>query len=346
MKANYKVNKILFDWLSFTTRNMTVDEIIKVLGLQDCQFTELRGNRGYTKKLSFGGVHINFGDRPEIWVEFTGQGCRSFEQYGNADYYSIFKHVIVDEYSKFTRIDIAYDDFNGLLDIDKIGDQTHKGEYISKSNSVYDEWSRKKFTLGAKQKHIEGRCITFGECGSNISLRIYDKAAERGLVEVVDHWVRAEIQLRHEHANRFIEFLLDKNLTEAYGLNIPKDYSKRIDYLYFACLNHYIRFVDINANDDTNLSRKPLSDHWAAFATSVTNQRVSLYVKPGTDYNISILDCNVENMYGASLYTYVQIHGVNYLLDHIEKHSMDLKPKYSQLIEEERLRKEGYCNVN
>ena len=352
MNANYTTNKILIDWCSFTTKRFTPSytqitdehgvytgehslnyptEIIDRFGLHGMPFEHFNGAKGYSDRLYFNGISIMYGVRPEIWVEMSGKGCRAFESFSSMNWYDLFKFVLMDDSAHFTRIDVAYDDFNGLLDLDSIGEAVHADRFVSKSSSVYDEWSRKKFSVGESVKKIEGRCISFGTGGSNISCRIYDKSAERGLIESVPHWVRCEIQLRHEHSNRFVEFLMNRDLSVAYGVHLPDDFSRRIDHLYFAVLNHFLRFIDPDHSSDTNKWRQPMASHWEKFVTSVTSEHVSLWVSPGVEYNMSMLDNYVERMSGAAVYTYMLAHGVDTLYSVLTRRNDDLKPKYRNL---------------
>lgn len=351
MNANYVTDKILIDWLSYSfpiqydniklegrvqSDDEIVDEIINSLGMSSCTFFDLRGNRGWTNKKYFGGISIHYGGRPRVWIEMSGQGCRTFEEYGNGDYYSIFRFVMTTQDARFTRIDIAYDSFNGLIDLDEIVKDVHLDNWVSKAGSVYDEWSKKKRHTN---KPVEGRCITVGECGSDISMRFYDKGAERGIQDKIDvespakRWIRAEIQLRNKHADRFVELLIDKKSSDYLGISLPTD-CRRIDHLYFAVVNNFIRFIDCDCNDDSNKWRKPKSQHWSKFTDCHTTHKISLWQKPGTEYNMGYLDNVIEFMFGAPIYTYIQIHGVEYLLrkSRLKFEKNKLPPKYVDLI--------------
>ena len=167
MDCNYTVNKILFDYWSFTVKNTTPEDIISLLGLDGVTFIDTYGSKGYQHRYYYDGVSIMFGGRDEIWCEMTGQGCRVYESYGNNDWYGLAYQILVNEFSHMTRLDVAYDDFNGLLDLDAILEDVKSGSWVAKCKKIHNQEDYGH--LG-----INGHCIMCGERGSNIACRIYD----------------------------------------------------------------------------------------------------------------------------------------------------------------------------
>ena len=139
-----ETNKIIYDWITFTTKIHSVDDLINILGLCDVSFLQCKkGMNGYPKCLHFGGISICYGGRDDmgICVNMSGQGCRSFETYGNGDYYSLFD-AIIENYSEdaekrqmnLTRLDVAYDDFVCVC----------RTCYVACVNFAYSRSSRRK----------------------------------------------------------------------------------------------------------------------------------------------------------------------------------------------------------
>lgn len=121
------VNRIIYDWVTFTSKIDSPESIVDLLGLSDCSFITLeRGMNGYPNCIYFGGISICYGGREDMGVccSMSGKGCRTFETYGNGNYKSLFD-VILENYSEdvdkrkmnLTRLDVAYDDFEGILEI-------------------------------------------------------------------------------------------------------------------------------------------------------------------------------------------------------------------------------------
>lgn len=335
MKSRYVQNKILFDWVSITSKIDSVESIIEMIGFDDVRFVDTYGLYGYKHRLLFDGVSIMYGGiHDTVMLEMSGQGCRCFESYGNGDFYSLFRHVLENpDDVNITRLDVAYDDFNYLLDLDAIYQDVIAGNFVSKCDSG---------NVGFQYQRKNGGSwtITAGNRGSNIFMRIYDKSRERNAMDEFPHWVRCELQIRHSHARQFIRFLLGGQAYTPDGDVIIKHL--RLDSLYFSVLNHFIRFIDNSANNDTNLWRKPMCNHWKKFAHSVTTQRISLYVKPGVEYNLLRLDHCVEEQYAGMIYTYIVCHSADELIDAVSKKQFQLNPKYVDLINERRAQMDEY----
>ena len=150
-------NKIIYDWLTFTTQLHTVEQCIYLLGLGQCEFLNLNhGMNGYKDAISFEGITImsNGKEGMGVCVNMSGQGCRSFETYGTGDYDSLFSLILENHSFKFedrfmnlTRLDIAYDDFDGLLDLDLLISETSKEHYVSRFYVCV-------YTVGTKGKSL------------------------------------------------------------------------------------------------------------------------------------------------------------------------------------------------
>lgn len=324
MDANFKVNKILFDYWSYTIKGVEPEDVISMLGLDGVIFADLYGSKGYHHRYFYDGISISFGGREEIWVEMTGRGCRVYETYGNNDWFGLAYQILTNANAQMTRLDVAYDDFNHLLDMDKIRESVKTHAFVGRCKSItcIDDYDR---------NGVIGSTIMCGSRGSNISCRIYDKAQERGQADNIEHWVRCELQIRHKHADKFLYYLLAEDVTSIYGIDI--DDNKRLDSLYFAVLNHFIRFVDLHVNNDTNVWRLPLAEHWRRFVESYKGNSVSLYTAPGVDYDVLKLRYIVEQQYGAMIYTYIALFGSDELEESVRPKEFKLNKKYRYILD-------------
>ena len=334
MNANFTTNKILIDYFSFTIRDVEAEDIITMLGLDGVAFIDNYGTKGYHHRYYYDGVSIQFGGREynEVWCEMSGQGCRVYETYGNNDWFGLAYQILVNDNAHMTRIDIAYDDFNGLLDLDKIRSDVSSGNWVSRCQDIIE-------TSQYRRTGLHGSTIMCGQRGSNIACRIYDKAKERNRQDEIAHWIRCELQIRHKHADNFLYYLLADDCKAVYGVEI--DTNRRLDSLYFAVLNHFLRFIDVNADSDSNRWRKPLAEHWEKFINSYHGNSISLYSAPGVDYNIMKLRHTTEEQYGGMIYTYLQIFGIDELETCVQQKKFKLNKKYQFLIDQSRLRGES-----
>ncbi len=304
------MNNVLYDWLTFSTKIHSLPDVVELLGLENVRFENLRGRYCYQDRLHYDGISILYNGREDmgICVEMSGQGCRSFETHGNGNYQAIFD-LINENWSaeadkrqmNITRLDVAYDDFDGLLDLNYLMSAAQKGEYVSRLKDIEVIYSNK------------GCSVCHGSrLQSNVYIRIYDKKKERNRDDI-EHWVRCEIKLKDITAKGFISL----------GDDIRKN--------YFDVLNNYLRYV-VSSENVTNKSMCASSPEWLRFIESW--ETVSIFVKPGSVYNMSKLDEFINNQLSGAITTYINIVGVDSFLKNIQESRKGkvLNPKYSNLM--------------
>ena len=304
-----KENRIIFDWVSFTTRKHSVVSLVELLGLMDCPFETVRGSKGFMWREYFGGISIHYNENELqhegefIWLEMSGRGCRTYESYGCGDYEKLFKLVRDDpENIHITRLDIAFDDMTGVFDIDHVCDEVRLEHFVSRTSTYQSIYSN------------AGNAVYFGSKKSNVFIRIYNKAAERGYDGNKLHWVRCELQLKDINAKGFVDKLEEKDLRE----------------LYLGVLKNYLSFrVPTN---DSNKRRWPEAEWWSKFLDNAV--RVSVWSKPGVDYNLSACERYVLTQPVGSIKTLIEIFGNEAFLEMIRKAPAPKNPKYKQIIEQ------------
>jgi hypothetical protein len=148
---------------------------------------------------------------------------------------------------------------------------------------------------------------------SNVYIRFYDKKMERKR-EDIDHWVRCEIKLKDKMALGFVKL----------GGDVRKN--------YFDVLNNYLRYV-VPSDNVSNGSMIPTSPEWLNFIESW--EKVSIFEKPGRDYNILHLDSYVNSQLSGALTTYINIVGVDKFFTNLvdARKGKVLNPKYKALSE-------------
>lgn len=325
-------NRILYDYVTFTSKIHDMNSVIDLLGLSGCTFEKQdNGMFGYPEHYAFNDIHIAFGAREDMGLmcSMSGKGCRAFETYGNGDYDGLFAEII-ENYSedadkrqmKLTRLDVAYDDFEHVLDIDLLLQEVLKHNFVMRFNKGSIELP---FTNAEKVDSFQaessgfnttfksgGMTIYFGSVLSNTRIRIYDKKAEQER-EDVDHWVRCEIQLRDRNAIGFIS-----------------NEEKHIGKKYFGVINNYLRFVKRNP-DDSNKRRWETAEYWQKFIEY--EDVISVYSKPGVDYDIHKLDSYVFGQASGAVQTMIDIIGVKRFFEKLleSRKGKKLNPKYDTL---------------
>ena len=279
-------NLIIYDWLSLSSKVHTVEQMIKIIGFTEAKFQENYGFYGYSKRITYEGVSILYGGHSAdmgVMLDMSGQGCRTFETLGSGDWESLFnliKYWQPKKLMNISRLDIAYDDHEKILDIVKISADTEAGHYIAKTRN---------FEVINSSK---GRTVTHGSKASGVFMRIYDKAKERGHTDG-RHWIRLELQLRDKNALGFIQ-----NETA-------------IGKKFLGVVYNYLRYV-IPSVTDTNKRRWSDADYWQNFIQSA--EKIRIYQKPGIEYNEGNLEAFVLRNSGNSINVFRKIFGDHNLL--------------------------------
>ena len=296
-------NIVIYDWLSFTSKIHTPQELIDALGLSHVGWTQTKGARGYRDRLYFSAISIHYNGRDDmgVWVEMSGQGCRTFESLSAVGWERLFS-FIRENGLKITRLDVAYDDHTGILPMSRIVQDTQAGMFISKS----DYWET---VLSSK-----GSTVQIGSPQSKVLIRIYDKAAERKC-EPGTHWIRCEIQMRDDRAAQFTKIPLP--IGEAFA----------------GVLLNYLRFVE--PSDDVNKWRWPMTDYWRDLVEDA--QRISIYRAPGLEYNEERLKNYVINQAGNAIDCLIKLYGIEELERMIDERPCAPNPKYDLLIRDHKL---------
>lgn len=329
-------NIFLIDWLTVVYHGCTVDDVKKSIGMDSLTIPwtdEAKFRNGYPRQCYWNGITISYGaDSMDfakditkvrhdmgICLNFSGTGCRTFESYGHGDWFRLLAEFFTlrdtgvrekkgRRYSyNITRLDLAFDDHTGILDINRIRSDTEERNYVSKSKYSEFVWSDDQLT------DIRGLTVQIGSDKSDIKVRIYDKAAERGYKD--RHWVRVELQLRDDRA-RLAASDLVKNT------NIGDTVS--------GILMNYLTFRI--PQSDINKSRWPIADYWQNMLSIMS--ALSLWESPGEEYNFSKTEHWLVKQYGQAIVVLDEIHDMNYLVDRCRKlyHVADLAPKYRKYL--------------
>lgn len=315
-------NRLLFDWVSFSTRKHDPGQIMELIGMTDVPWQITKGGNGYTHRYFFGDVSISFSEGSMVNVngfyllEMSGQGCRTFETYGNGDYNKLFSLIQaelgkppVDQDVRVTRLDIAFDDVTGVFDLLLIAKKIFNGHFVSRFKTDPDCHI---YPGGSSGTH-------FGRKGSNVFIRIYDKARERGFKSLDNkHWVRCELQLRSD-ASRGV-------------VNNLKDFS--VGSLYCSVLRRYLCFKE-PSDTESNKSRWEDSPWWIEHLKNAVG--VSLFDKLGVTYNYSKAEKYVLTQPLGAIKSLLAILGPDEFLDFIDRQPMPKNPKYARMIAETEL---------
>lgn len=296
-------NRLLIDWLTVRTSIHSLQQVKQLLGLEEVEWALQSGRYGYMTRWQFASINIMCDGRDDMGIcfEMSGQGCRDFESLGSGNYQAIFDEVGANpDDMQITRLDVAFDDHTGLLDMDTLCEDTRAGRYVSR-------WSSKSTKVIYS---VGGNSIEFGSKTSEIFLRIYDKAKERGF-EDGRHWIRLELQFRRDRAMSFV-------------FSDGDFWSK-----YRGVMANYLRFV-VPLPGDQNRSRWATTYYWSKFLDGAVPMR--LWTSAGISYNLASAEQYVYHQAGSALLSVLVIRGLDNFLDDLLSSRGVFSGKYKALL--------------
>ena len=322
---------ILIDWLSITSKTMFPEDMMELIGITSGWQLMDRGVRGYGARYYNNSISIHFGgSQDNVWLEMSGQGCRTFESDSlHKDYNVIFDTLLKNSSSmKITRLDVAFDDFSGILDIDRICDDTRPRNHKFKAKTDYVQVIESS----------NGMSCDVGSPKSLVMVRIYDKLAERlakmrgaedkaKVRESIPHWVRVELQLRDERALEFVRYL--RGVDTVTEISAPLD----IGAAFCGVLGSYLDYgYAVPARDNPKQMVWHRFPYWKKLLQKA--EGISLYRKPGRGYNLERMVNFVQNNAGNAVSAAMEILGLQKFCELIADRKISQSTKYEQLIQQ------------
>lgn len=307
------VNQFLIDWASITFKIDDPFEAARILRLDPSLFIELESGRyGYHKSLRFGNICIYFNGLANMGchVDMSGQGCRLYEsQFEGNPWLDLFVATL-DNKGKFSRLDIAHDNVDGALDLDRLKSAILNGEIKSRFKKGNEN---KEFSLSRNtEKSDDGHTLYFGKRSSRVFLRFYDKAAQ---MAVPFFWNRAEFELKDKRAHKAAELL-------ASGMPVGQ--------LFVGIMNAYLTVINL---DDSNISRCTAQVWWLSWLQST--EKVRLTTAKQVKYVEEIMQY-VKQQYAPSLAmikTHLGVISFNeYLRDLLQDGSERMGMRHEQML--------------
>ena len=330
--GDFVESRFLIDALSMSSKIHSVQGLLELFGLQGLEFEAGNGSNAYRDSLYYDGVKVSYNGREDmgVCIELSGQGCRNFETHGTGDYKVIFDAILNDpDDLHLTRLDVAFDDQEGILDFQQLIEDTCAEEEDSKGrkrpSQFISKFRKHRVELG-RPSDVEGSTIYWGSKHSSFFIRTYDKAKERGFLDG-RHWIRMEMQMRDKYAHNFMAAAF-------------RDGGIYLRETFLGVLQEYIRFVDVN-EQDCNRWRWPTKGYWQRFLAGA--EAVTLWDKPGVEYNESNLYNYVIKQAGNAIVTFIGIHKEHGFFQALQERKTVPNQKYQALLDkciEERKRDE------
>ena len=234
-------DSVSIDWFGGTLPD-TVDalsEVSELLGFETSTWSEGHGGMGYSHSWRHpSGVVVYDQGFPGTGqhVALSGTVCQALEIH-----WPSFLAKFIDLGGKPSRLDLAIDDVTGWVNLDLLTAAAYSGLVVSRYNSPVRIYQTVDHLTGANM----GRTVYFGSGKGNSLVRFYDKAKEQN---VTGHWIRSEIQYRHESAVAVCARVLN-------GQDLPE--------LAFGLLGGLVSVRE--RGEDSNRSRWKVQDWWEKF---------------------------------------------------------------------------------
>jgi phage replication initiation protein len=244
------------DFLEATVPLQRLGDLAELLGPVEALD---RGWRGYSTSALVAGGKGRLAwdlDRPDMGAHFS-LGSQALALLAGQDERwqdlgLVLKTLRHDWGGHCTRVDVAFDDVEGLLDLDVFDQAVRDRNFTTRwqGGTRLEGWG----------KGSGGRTFYFGSKASDCMLRTYDKRAERlskGHDVEAEHWVRVELQTRRKRADAVAALFERVNAD-------PRGVFRKLA----GVLRGYIDFKTPNPGD-TNKRRWKTSSWWLAFTRGV-----------------------------------------------------------------------------
>lgn len=262
--------RVLVDWVQATfSVNAEFNDVKELLGLGKLEMDYYDyGMNTFHEHIKFSNIKIQRKNDNTYQLSLSGQGCREFEQLSTYSWLEVFSILKDFTNCKFTRLDIAIDDFQEHFKVDRIRQWVSKGLCITRLEEYTDT---KRGNVATGQLIMDSYYL--GSMKSRLSINFYDKKLERenntemDLEVTHDSWTRTELRLKREYADQTIDMILE------YDMDLGK--------VAFGILSKNVRFVK-SKGKDSNLKRRPESIWWLNFIGKVDKLKFSLQAPDAT----------------------------------------------------------------
>jgi phage replication initiation protein len=325
------------DWLSFTI-NLT-DENLRDSVIFGNPNQVLKGYSGYNQAyISTSGALVAYNkEKPELRLYISLSSKALYSQEITLE--DIIQWAI-QRGGKFTRIDLAKDDYDHILSIEEIYNKIKSAEITTRfrNYSVYSGEIYSAIESGKIGSTVSGKTIYLGNLkDSNTLVRIYDKGAKE---KTKFHWIRVEYQFRRKVADQYCNpsILIDPQTGEI----SKKNNSEKIIMGHYRDRNfeeialYYLRFLDPTRGKNNKLLHKRhwnTSNFWNKFLDTKEKSSIGLPkyktgledLKEWATRSISGLNFLLETAYGQDYKNEIRKQG---------KEKFENNQYYQQLIKE------------
>ena len=256
--------QITIDYVTMRIMDRTIENVIEQyldLSVEDFISYKPWGKKDlkYKKAVRFGHIIIYYDGSSNmgVCVEMSGEGCREYCSYKNNPAALLQLFYCLGPNDNVTRLDIAFDDFDGALSLAVI---------MSKVGKMEIRTRLKNMRSISDLRNDDALTIYFGHPTSKYEVRIYNKAAE---THYAGHWIRAEEILRNDIANCFVHQYMDAFDSGESAGDMQDLFAKKAAQVFL----EKFAFIEMT---DSNVSRCDVCIWWTDFLGTNTRLRLKL----------------------------------------------------------------------
>lgn len=183
----------LVDYVAFTTKTAAVDDVAAFCSFWFGCLAEAGGLLGYAYTWRGEGVVLMHGGASGmgIHVQISGEGCSKLLEHDAWKGWDDFLTRCEKLGAEPRRVDLAFDDFNGLLSLDAMEDCLKSDLYTSR-------WSEFTRRYGRNRKQLKADILYIGQTSGNSCCCVYNKALQYPdrVPEGAKGWIRCEVRFK------------------------------------------------------------------------------------------------------------------------------------------------------
>lgn len=289
----------IFDYVRIRIMRVPVDDVISdILNIATTSFIEEDfGMLHYDSCRSYGHIKVLYDHGEDqskgVLIEMTGQGCREYErllEVKGYDWGTFFATAV--EYNAYMkRIDLAINDYYGIVSIPDLIHKIERGEYWSKFQNI-DYRAGFKFSgiddRGLPASFPKGSTIYFGSPQSNFKIVFYEKNYEQ--VQKFGGSEK-EIAIKNRYELRFSDDYADA-LIQYYFANLT------VTELALSIMNGYITFFERPKNKRIEFKDWQWYEPWRELLDDVETVKLVTYPK---ESNFDTAAAAMARQYGSTL---------------------------------------------
>ena len=270
------------DWVTVTFSHLKdiadVSMVIQQIGKFEDYFTQtVHGMRGYQTHFAIENIKLSvignaYSEHMGACLDMSGSGCRLFEklsiQIGIENPWIEFFKICLKNGGRFTRIDIAHDEFAFDIDtplsysIETMDKYTRNGQLRSPLRSGKNIESR-----NLSNGKGTGQTLTYGSRASNLVIRFYDKLLEsiaNGSTynQNIVKWNRGELEFRRDKAHLIVSTIIKEE-----GIN----------NVFKGVMKEHLTFLE--QGKDSNKSRWNTAKWWSDYICDINPIKLTIIPK-------------------------------------------------------------------